>query len=236
MNRHRAPVGFSIIELLIAVIIIGILVAIIIPVLLRKAEDARIAAAESDLEHLQAALERAYINTGHIFRFYVLDDLEGGDGRYTPGDLSDLDGVRDEASNPTVIDPTRMFIDYKTGLFDANYITLYNRLSRNETDFGWGGPYINFSRMKDVDLNDIPEDPWGEEYLLFTPEGVVNQVNGTIETWYTFVARDTGANITIYRPFFDRFTILSKGPNGAPGDGTAFNARFGQGDDLFRQF
>jgi prepilin-type N-terminal cleavage/methylation domain-containing protein len=234
-SSHKGSVGFSIIELLIAIIIIGILVSIIIPVLLRRTDDARLAGAESDLEHLQGAQERAHINTGYVYRFYVLDDVAGGDGRFMPWDPSDVDGVRDEILNTMMLFPTRIFIDYKQGQFVANFVPLYVRLTRDETEFGWGGPYINYTRLRDVDRNDLPEDPWGEEYIMFTPLGWVDQRRGVIETIYFFFATDVGTTVAIYTPFFDRFTVLSKGPNRAPGDGTS-GARFGTDDDLKRQF
>jgi len=233
-SSHRTKQGFTIIEILIAVIIIGILVAIIIPVLLRRTEEARVASAESDLEHLQAAEERAYLNTQWLYRFYVLDDVPGGDGVYAPGNPNDIDGVRDEQYNITVTEPTRMFIDYRTGDFDTTrYASLYNRLSRDETEFGWAGPYINYQRMK-VNEADLPLDPWGNEYMMFTRKGLVNMRTGVVDRFYSFIA-DDGSSVPLFVPFFDRTTVLSMGPNGTPGDGTPA-ARFGTGDDLLRQF
>ena len=51
----RRQSGFTMVELLIAIIIIGILVAIIVPVLSNRASDARIAAAKADLEAIANA-------------------------------------------------------------------------------------------------------------------------------------------------------------------------------------
>lgn len=235
-GRKRNPGGFSIIELLIAIIIIGILVAVIIPVLLNRAEQARRAAAESDLEHLQAAEERAAIDTGFVYRFYVLDDVFGGDGLGIQDPNDYIDGVRDENVNGMVLAPIRMFIDYKTGDFRySDFATLYSRLQRNETAFGWNGPYINAHHLRDMDKNDLPEDPWGEEYLLFTPLGVVNQYTGQVETVFYYFASDTLTTVPIVVPFFDRFTVLSMGENNGPGNGTS-TAEFGTDDDLYRQF
>ena len=235
-RRHRYARGFSIIELLIAIIIIGILVAVIIPVLLNRAEEARVRAAESDLQHLQDAEERAGINTGYLYRFYVLDDVLGGDGfgPYNPNDY--IDGIRDEHLNVGMQFPTRIFIEYKTGQFSQNYQNLYSQLTRNETAFGWQGAYVNYHHLRDIDTNDIAEDPWGEEYLLFTNSGkLVDQFQGILVETFYFFASDTLSTVPIYWPFFDRFTVLSTGANGAPGDGTS-NAIFGTDDDLYRQF
>ncbi|KPL11555.1 hypothetical protein AMJ85_03565 [candidate division BRC1 bacterium SM23_51] len=234
-RSNKTTAGFSIIELLIAIIIIGILVAVIIPALVLRTRDARIAAAESDLEHLQAAEERAAITSRYLYRFYVLDDLVGGDGTFRPLDLNDVDGVRDEDLNTLMAYPTRIFIDVKTGLFVSDYASLFARMSRNETAFGWGGPYINFHQLRDIDRNDLPEDPWGEEYLLFTPEGVVDMSAGVVLRETSFYASDVGSSVPLLGPFFDRYTVLSMGPNRAPGDGTS-SARFGTDDDLMRQF
>jgi prepilin-type N-terminal cleavage/methylation domain-containing protein len=234
-SRDRAQAAFSIIELLIAIIIIGILVAIIIPVLMKRADEARLAAAESDLEHLQAAEERAAIDTGYLYRFYVLDDVIGGNGVYLPFDINDTDGIRDERYNTQMATPTRIFLHMTDGLFISDYATLYQRLIRNETAFGWAGPYVNVHKLRDADFNDIPEDPWGSDYLLFTPEGLVDQYQGRILTSTTFFAIDAGTTVILQGPFFDRYTVLSTGPNNAPGDATS-TARFGTDDDLFRQF
>ena len=235
-GRYRNASGFSIIELLIAIIIIGILVAVIIPVLMNRAEEARVAAAESDLEQLQAAEERAAINTSYVYRFYVLDDTSGlGDGLGTPNPLDIQDTIGDERLNTAVVFPTRMFIDINTQDFRPDYANLYGRLTLNETTFGWQGPYINYHHLRDIDNNDLPEDPWGEEYLLFTRLGFVDQYQGVIRDTYFFFIPEENREIVLIGEFFDRFTVLSLGPNNRPGDGTG-NARFGTDDDIYRQF
>jgi prepilin-type N-terminal cleavage/methylation domain-containing protein len=245
-SRERGAAGFSIIELLIAIIIIGILVAVIIPVLMRRAEDARIAAAESDLQHLQDAEERVGIHTGYMFRFYALDDTIGGDRLFDPFNPADLDGVRDEDLNNMVVQPTRMFIQIRQARYPqanrqarllsaADARREFDQLTANETAYGWAGPYVNVHRLRDVNHDDLPEDPWGNEYLLFVPEGVVNMRAGRIDETLFFFATDVGSTVSLTGPFFDRFTVLSYGPNGAPGDATSA-AVPGTDDDLKRQF
>ena len=80
MTHTRTNKAFSIIELLVAMIILGILVAIIVPVLASRTEQARLRKAEADLERIQNALETASIDTGYYYRIHVLDDGPGGDG------------------------------------------------------------------------------------------------------------------------------------------------------------
>jgi prepilin-type N-terminal cleavage/methylation domain-containing protein len=256
MREKNSRHGFSILELLVAVIIIGILAAIIIPRLVTRAEMARQKTALADMQHVQDAEERAAIDTGYYYRLYVLDDTPGGDGHksYFPpqspsGDPADvIDGVRDESLNDYG-NNTQLFIDIRTGDFEANYTTLYSRLTENETTFGWTGPYITWNRDSAAFLsrgdtlpggtrtdlpNDIPDDPWGNDYLFFTPAGLVLEPEGEIATQFT------AKNTQVYDTrVFDRPTILSLGSNGLPGDGSAPGSdegKFGRGDDLVRSF
>jgi prepilin-type N-terminal cleavage/methylation domain-containing protein len=231
MNIKKKMKGFSVVELLIAVIIMGVLVAIIVPRLATRTELARKKAAMADLENIQNSLERAAIDTGHYYRIYVLNDVPGGDG-IGWGDPNDIvDGVADEELNLSHNNGRQIFIDLDEGDFRPNYDTLYTLLASNETAFNWNGPYINWNK-DEVDSDgapipdDIPDDPWGHNYLLFTSLGLVLEPDGIIQT-----GTHMGSDVEV----FDRTTLLSLGPNGLPGDGVA-GSRFGTGDDFVRQF
>ena len=60
-NRHNKPArkqaGFTLIEILVVVVIVGILGAIIVPNLLGRPDQARVTAAESDIRSLAVALD-----------------------------------------------------------------------------------------------------------------------------------------------------------------------------------
>lgn len=236
---HRTQAGFTIIELIISVIIIGILVAVIIPIYVTRADEARLNAALQDLEALQTAQQHAAIDTGYFYRLYVLDDVGGGDAIPASNLTADrVDGIRDEQLRTDVTNPKSLFIDTKAGTFLLGGAAIYDRMVANETAFNWNGPYVNVARK--VGLKNpvagqpagTPLDPWGNPYLFFTKEGLVNDRDGVIST--TYVGLD-GNTYNAVR--FDRPTILSLGPNGVPGNGAgSTEPNFGQGDDLYRQF
>jgi prepilin-type N-terminal cleavage/methylation domain-containing protein len=238
--------GFSIIELLIAIIIIGILVAVIVPRLATRSELARQRAAKSDMEHIRNAEERAGIDTGYYYRMYVLDDNIGGDaiGSGATNDIND--GVRDESLNTIAQNPIRLFINVTTGDFlpDTAAVIQYRNLTENETGFGWTGRYITWQRdiygfdrnaQGNLIPNDLPDDPWNHDYLFFTAKGLVLEPYGVIvpscglDSFGNFFSAATYDCLR-----FDRFTVLSLGGDGLPGSQPDYI--FGTGDDLIEQW
>lgn len=240
LTDKTAERGYSIMEIIVTAAIIGVLVLIMTPVLTNRSREAKIRAAEADLEHLANAMERATIQTGYMYRLYVLDDTPGGNGvsNEIPS-LDTLDGILDEQFNtylPLGGTPAEhIFIDPQSQDLAINGIQLYQQILINETAFGWAGPYLNWHR--DANDNDWPDDPWGIDYILFTKAGALSVYEST------FVTRDLHiTSPTVITPgfttFFDRPTLLSLGPNGLPGDGTGIapGGLYGNGDDIVRPF
>ncbi|HOE97921.1 MAG TPA: prepilin-type N-terminal cleavage/methylation domain-containing protein [Candidatus Sumerlaeota bacterium] len=260
IREPRRPAGFTIVEVIVTFIIIGILATILVPVLVNRAEQARIASAEQELSHLKDAMERAAIDTGYFFRLDVLDDGPGEDGiaatapRVTPGVKDRIEGILDnDVTTDNLYDePEKIFIIPSTQDFHPLYATqLFPRLEENETNFNWRGPYINYRR--DANGNDWPDDPWGNDYLFFTRAGILYPplADPGDPTWGcdsfqdqgpAMVVTDANGATTVERfpvdaPLFDRPTILSMGPDGMPGDGTSPpDNNYGQGDDIYVQF
>ncbi|MBN1868197.1 prepilin-type N-terminal cleavage/methylation domain-containing protein [Candidatus Sumerlaeota bacterium] len=268
MKSRRTQKGFSIIEILIAVIIIGILTLILVPTLLNRAQSAKITACHDELERLAEAQKRAALESGHYCRLFVLDDLPGdGDGRgwfEAPNDR--IDAFEDEIYNEELYQVRcdsagiynlaggyiKVFIDFSTHDF----------VKGTETSYDWKGPYFSIRRDdpkplptdpdppdptdEDANVFNIPNDPWGHDYLFFMPRRVVNGIltggivaepRGVIQTQWSYGDVTYDDSIVVV---FDRPTILSMGPNGLPGDPNDPNPDdrnvFGKGDDVFLSF
>jgi prepilin-type N-terminal cleavage/methylation domain-containing protein len=260
MRRPTRPAaGYSIIELLIALIIISILVSMVILVASQRTAEARLRAAESDMRIIAEAEQSAVKDFGYFLRFYVLDDITGDlpsgstdptptFGPKDPNDIFDLliqeqlndrnpDGEQygiepDFGSLPSSTTSTQA-----GGLRPAN--TLVNSVVREST-LGVLLPYISFRREYTDDAGNyfnVPMDPWGNPYVIMTRQGFINDIGSTLFTPdQGLIPAGTAVNVAGTGAFatdrFDRFTIISFGPDAVPGDGGIAGTNIGEGDDL----
>lgn len=260
----RAARGFTIVEIVMAFIIIGILVTVLVPILTSRSAEAKLSAAQQDLQSLADAMDRASIDSGYFYRIYALNDVRGGDGIPNALSLTAPTNTRDHVQgildnqitgNNLYTAPSVIFILSTTQDFAPNQATIFARLQANETSFGWNGPYLTW--FHDANHNDWPDDPWGNDYLFFTTRGMIyppdpNAADPILRvTDHSYTFQPTGPTVTVNSTtggptvqkafpavgIFDRPTFLSLGPNGLPGDGTdAVTNAYGQGDDVVRPF
>lgn len=258
LSRRR---GFSILELLVAIIIIGVLVAILLPVVSQRAAQARIARANADLEHLAEGQARAAIDTGYYVRLFLLNDVRQGDGvAFNRGANNDrADGISDYLLPQLYYQNVdRLFIDPRTNDFvtAGRNALILNQITNAETNYNvptavWNGPYMNWRADSNLPAvagsnapDGIPDDPWGNNYLFFTSLGLVLEpgVTGADPIARASVGFDVNGNPVLGGAFstvvFDRATVVSLGPDGLPGRNGVVGSTFGDpnSDDLFRSF
>lgn len=254
-HRRANSKGFSLIELLVAIIIIGILATILIPVVSNRSAQARLARAHTDLESLSEAQQRVEIDTQYYVRMFMLNDTRSTVALAFTRPNPPV-GFQDGLSQYTAAggwhqNVPRLFIAPETADLVSSAVgtSVLNTLITTETvydstlPYRWNGPYINW--QKDNNLIDsvegpdaLPDDPWGNNYLFFTRLGLLVEPDGVLATTTTFNPA-TGRFSTsgaLDCLIFDRPTLLSVGPDGLPGDGNNPGTRFGEGDDIVRPF
>jgi general secretion pathway protein G len=64
-RRHRIQ-GFTLIELLLVMVILAILAAVVVPKLVGRSDQAKVAAAKSDISSLEGALSQFEVDTGRF--------------------------------------------------------------------------------------------------------------------------------------------------------------------------
>ena len=81
LRAKKQDEGFTLIELLVVVVIIGVLVAIAVPVYLNYRQGAADKAAQSDLRGAVSAIEQFYTNNGNQYPTAIAADTAGTAGK-----------------------------------------------------------------------------------------------------------------------------------------------------------
>lgn len=181
--------GFTLTELLVVMVIIGLLATIIIPVYIARMEDAKVRLARAECRELAQAEEQCAIIHGFYVPLQVLDDSPM-DPRNAgqEGDIIDNENGAIFAINPLIrpdVQRNNGQPTFAQGLSGSN-----NRV-RNMIEH-WQGPFLTFQRVYDVPGGttdpkpgdplwntsqqsrfDFPLDPWSEPYRFYSPLGVI---------------------------------------------------------------
>jgi len=80
LRTRKADEGFTLIELLVVVVIIGVLVAIAVPVYLNYRKGAADKSAQSDVRGAVSAVEQFYTDNGNTYPDTINGDNSGGTG------------------------------------------------------------------------------------------------------------------------------------------------------------
>jgi len=223
--RRRAK-AFTAVEITMVAAVIAILALIILPLFQKRAEKARIAAAQDDLKGLAHAEMLAYADTSWYFRLQDLDNTQ-----IYPGVISGT-GANQDISVPYALWDRAMTTGERDTLsrrWQGPYIAIQNMasvlLGTAKTSFPTfftitpQNKYPIFPLNTDSTNDKIPVDPWGGPYIFYAP---------ATETSYNF------GNGVVY----------SMGPDGAPGNSGAITSdnlqrdittdqyHLGSGDDI----
>jgi type II secretion system protein G len=102
MNTRRNPVkrGFTLIEILIVVVILGILAAIIVPQFTNAAQDAGVSSARSQLQTMRSQIELYRVQNNGAAPVDGCDTCDDADGNGPWDELSDGNYIRSAPNWP----------------------------------------------------------------------------------------------------------------------------------------
>ena len=140
---RRTSRGFTLVEILIVVVILGILAAVVVPQYLGASEDASKKAAVHEVQRLRKAVEVYLIRHGN-----VLPDVAEGNGTWG-GLITAKDYLKTAPVNPWIGSPNAGLIVFGNAA-DGAYHTNYGWVYDPATGDVWAGAF-------DADDNPLPK-------------------------------------------------------------------------------
>ncbi|GAA2678970.1 prepilin-type N-terminal cleavage/methylation domain-containing protein [Actinoplanes palleronii] len=121
LRAKKDDEGFTLIELLVVVVIIGVLVAIAVPVYLNYRQGAADKSAQSDVRGAISAIEQYYTSNGNAYPAGTLSSITSGSGTSAVTDTKvDLKVGTTVVGTITVSDKTQLTYVYITA--DGSYV------------------------------------------------------------------------------------------------------------------
>ncbi len=68
MKRVNTAQGFSLIELLVVLLILGLIAGLVVPNIFQRGEDAKVRTAQAEIQRLSSAVDEFYLDTGRLPR------------------------------------------------------------------------------------------------------------------------------------------------------------------------
>lgn len=248
-RTRRRTRGVTLTELLVVLVIIGLLATLALPAGVTRAREARINAAQADVQSLANAEEMACAIHGFYIPLQVLDDIpDRGIGSPTT-----IDDMITRESNTIKLTDCNIKLTSPNSLLQIDVSDLYAGEPRAVDTFGhWQGPFMQFQRyfILDTDdtsqstLQDQPLDPWGNPYFLYWPSGIVGTgasvfANSTTSRPSANDMQSTSfsdGNLVNTGQRFDRWAVVSFGPDGVAASPPLVTPGQGIGDDIVYYF
>ncbi|MFW5927073.1 MAG: type II secretion system major pseudopilin GspG [Wenzhouxiangella sp.] len=100
MYKASQNAGFSLIELLVVLIILGLIAGLVVPNIMQRGEDDKVRAAEAEVQRLSMAVDEFYLDNGRVPR--QLEELveKPGNASNWNGPYVNKSNLRDPWENP----------------------------------------------------------------------------------------------------------------------------------------
>lgn len=212
--------GFTLTEMLVVMVIIGLLATIAIPVYISRMEDARVRLAKGEEREIAQAEEQCALIHGYYVPFQVLDDLPEPPPYTRTGDTL----YDDSRSQIYLVNPLIRPELQKGRQFQLDSTTA--RIQRMVDS--WEGPFLNPQRVytgtqvdpRDpnwINRLDFPLDPWGTPYLFYSPLGIIGssayKSNGDFSNLTISFSDGAIPSSDTDARGFDRYAVVSYGRN-----------------------